>query len=352
MRATLASVALAGLCCLSGQAAGSQRPRVPSTDYDALLHAYRSGDADAAIRQVGDLFEADIEAGFKAFTASPSAKLVSAVAALETEAAFKLRPGQSNTTMDRHVARAASIVEVGTPPKMKRLGSVDLKRSAIEPVSPEFRRLWFFAVITAMEHAGRPVRAEAYLENARLLFPNDAEFLLLSGIAQETRASPRVVDASEGDRKKALGHAEVYLRASMELAPERLETRLRLGRVLQQRGYPVEARTLLTALTDAPDVRIAYLASLFLGGIEDSGGNQAGAAQWYTRAGAIIPSAQAARLAASELQHRAGERQQAAAALPSAIGPNNSADPWWSYSFGEFWRLELFLNALRKMSRT
>jgi tetratricopeptide (TPR) repeat protein len=325
MRATLASGALAGLCCLSGQVAP---PTAPPADYDAILRAYRSGDANAAIRRFGDLYDSQIEAGFKAFTANPAAKLVSTVAALDTEAAFRLRSRQSNIAMDRHLWRAASIVEVGTPPKMKRLGSVDLKRSSIEPVSPEFRRLWFLAVITGMEHAGRPMRAEEYLENARLLFPHDAEFLLLSGIAQETRASGRVANASEGDRKKALGHAEVYLRESLELAPERMETRLRLGRILDERGHPDEARDLLIVVSDAPDLRIAYLACLFLGGIEDAGGNQAGAAQWYTRAGAIIPSAQAARLAASELQHRAGERQQAAAALPSAIGPDNSADPW------------------------
>jgi tetratricopeptide (TPR) repeat protein len=344
MRGTLAAAALASIFGL-GQA-------VPGADYDAILRAYRSGDANAAIRRFGDLYDSQIEAGFKAFTAKPLAQLVSAVAALDTEAAFRLRSSQSNEGMDRHLARAASIVEVGTPPKMKRLGSVDLKRSAIEPVSAEFRRLWFLTVISAMELAGRPRRAEDYLENARLLFPHDAEILLLSGIAQETRASGRVANASEGDRKKALGYAEVYLRESVELAPERLETRLRLGRVLQQRGHPVEARALLTALSDAPDARIVYLASLFLGSIDDAGGNQAGAAQWYARAGVIIPSAQAARLAASELQHRAGQRQQAAAALPSAIGPDNSADPWWSYLFGEFWRTELYLNALRKLSRT
>lgn len=333
-------------------AGGLQAPPGPGADYSAILHAYRSGDADAAIRALGDRYDSDIAEAFRTFTAAPPPALVLGVVALHTEAAMKLPPGQSFVTMDQNLARAASIVEIGMPPRMKRLGSVDLKEAAIDPVAPEFRRLWFLAAITALEHAGRPTKAEQYLENARILFPHDADILLLSGIVQEMRASGRVANVSDGDRKKALGYAEVYLRASVELAPERLEAKLRLGRVLQQRGHAEEARSLLTAVSGAPDARIAYLASLFLGGIEDAAGNQADAAKWYTRAGVIIPSGQAARLAASELLHRAGERQQAAAALPSAIGPDNSADPWWSYTFGEFWRTELYLSALRKMSRS
>jgi hypothetical protein len=51
-----------------------------------------------------------------------------------------------------------------------------------------------------------------------------------------------------------------------------------------------------------------------------------------------MPAAQAARLAASELEHRAGQRQKAADTLVGAIGDSNSADPWWTYAFGEHWR--------------
>jgi Tfp pilus assembly protein PilF len=144
----------------------------------------------------------------------------------------------------------------------------------------------------------------------------------------------------------------VYLRESLDLAPDRLETRLRLGRVLSLRGHSAEARTLLSAVAVGPDARISYLAGLFLGGLEDAAGDSTAAAGWYARAAARMPAAQTARLAASELQHRAGERQKAAAVLPAAIGPNNTLDPWWAYLFGEYWRLDLYLDAMRRMARS
>ena len=72
----------------------------------------------------------------------------------------------------------------------------------------------------------------------------------------------------------------------------------------------------------------------------------------YERASGTLPSAQAARLAASELRHRAGERHEAAAAMPAAIGAGNSEDPWWSYLFGEYWRINVYLPAMRKASQS
>jgi hypothetical protein len=332
-------------------AAGSQLPVTTAADYGSLVHDYRSGKAEEAVLRVATLDGQGLEKAFRSFMlTTPSANLLTAAAAMHTEAAFWGRTGATTVEVSHHLGLAAGIVELGTPRKMKRLGAAGLKSPST--VSPQFRRLWFLTVITAMEFSGLIVTAGQYLENARLLFPHDADVLLLSGIAEEMRASNRLANASAGARRTALGYAEVYLRESLELAPARMETRLRLGRVLFQRGHLAEAREPLTAVSGAQDVRLAYLASLFLGGLEDAAGNAAGAAEWYARAAQKIPSAQAAQLAASELRHRAGERQQAADAMPSAIGPNNSADPWWAYLFGEYWRLDLYLDALRKMSRS
>ena len=101
--------------------------------------------------------------------------------------------------------------------------------------------------------------------------------------------------------------------------------------MLSQRDHADQARGLLATVSEAPDARISYLAALFLGGLEDSAGNQAGAARWYARAAARMPTAQTALIAGSELQHRAGARHEAAVALASGIGTNRS-DPWWGYS--------------------
>jgi tetratricopeptide (TPR) repeat protein len=191
-----------------------------------------------------------------------------------------------------------------------------------------------------------------YFENARLLFPDDAEMLLLSGIAEEIFASPRLFSMSAGAHRNALERAEGYLREAVAIAPDRMEARLRLGRVLMQRGRIAEARDLLKSVTGVEDARLFYLAALFLGGLEDEAGHTPGAADWYTQAIARMPAAQAAGLASSELQHRAGERQKAAGTLDAAISEKNTDDPWWGYVFGEYWRTDLLLDALRKMSQT
>jgi tetratricopeptide (TPR) repeat protein len=189
------------------------------------------------------------------------------------------------------------------------------------------------------------------LERARDLLPADAELLRLSGITDEVRASQRVLPIQPDDRQAALTRAEGHLRASLALAPDQSETKLRLGRVLQQRDSLPEARELLTSAARGDDPRQAYLASLFLGRLEDGAGEPARAADWYYKAAARMPSAQVARLAASELRYRAGDRRIAADDLRSAIGVRDADDPWWLYFYGEPWRVDPLLDALREMSR-
>jgi hypothetical protein len=331
-------------------ASGPQRSILPVDAYRALVEQYQSGNADEAVFRAAALDSQSLEEGFTAFMKHPETNLMDAAAAMHAEVALRSHVG--TPWKAHHFGLATTIVEIGTPPGLVRLGSFDFRRSSIAPVSPQLRRLWFLAAITTRQYDGHFGVAKTYLAKARILYPHDAEILLLSAITEEMAASNRLLNSSDGDRRKALGYAEVYLRESLDLAPDRLETRVRLGRVLGQRGHSDEARKLLTALADGPDVRIAYLAGLFLGGLEDAAGDPAAAASWYARAAARIPLAQTARLAASELQHRAGERQKAAAVLPAAIGATNTADPWWAYLFGEPWRVDLYLDAMRKMARS
>jgi tetratricopeptide (TPR) repeat protein len=326
--------------------AAPQQPIEPA-EYAALVQTYHSGDAQAAAEKLGHFDGRRTEAAFRVFIANPPAHLVTAAAALHTEAALR---STSRAVMDQHLALAASIVEAGEAGKIRRHGEA-LKLSLVQTVTPQFRRAWHILVITAMQSAGRIEAADSYLESARALFPHDADVLLLSAITDEMRVSPRLATPKPAGRLAALEHAEASLRESIVLAPDRLETRLRLGRVLQQRGLAAAARDVLTPLGAADDARVSYLASLFLGGIEDEAGNLESAAQWYRHATERVPSAQSARIGASELQHRAGQRDQAAADIRSAIAATKVGDPWWTYQFGEYWRIDVYLGAIRGMAR-
>jgi tetratricopeptide (TPR) repeat protein len=340
---------IAALAMLITMGAARPSPAI-ADDYAAIVRAYRDGDADAAVARLVALDRQRLETDFRLFTKWASPGLAAAAAALHTEVALRPRVAITVRMADVHLELAASIVEAGLPPTIPLLGPRMPKGSDLREMPQHFRRLWYLAVLTAMEQQGR-LKVE-YFERARLLFPHDAEILLLSGIAEEVFASPRLLTLSAGARRNALERAEAYLRDAIAIAPDRMEARLRLGRVLAQRGRAAEARDLLTGVTGIEDARLPYLAALFLGGLEDEAGNTAGAAQWYAKATAGIPAAQAARLASSELQHRAGERQKAIDTLDSAIGEKNVDDPWWAYVFGEYWRTDLLLDALRKMSRS
>jgi tetratricopeptide (TPR) repeat protein len=337
-------VALLVLFCVRADAALAQQA------YAGVLLEYLTGDADAAVEKVRKLDRSEILAGLYAFNTTRSRMVLPGAAALHTEAALRQSlAGTPGTVFDLQIATA--LVEFGEGVKLKSNSQYSIKPVAAAPVSAEFRRLWYCAVIEVLLDNGKAQFADAYLGHAQALFPANAEIQLLAGISEEMRASPRISNLSAGDRRDESKRAEAHYRRVLAINPDRLEARLRLGRVLQQRNAMTEARAMLTPLVETPDARIAYLAQLFLGGIEDATGKADAAAALYDRAAALIPNAQTARLAASELRHRRGERQAAADAVPAAAGDANTFDPWWTYVFGEYWRRDLLLDALRKLRR-
>jgi tetratricopeptide (TPR) repeat protein len=309
MRA-IAAIVLAAACLRAVPAAAQDQ-------YAAVLLRYLTGDAGAAVTELAALPYAEINAGVEAFDGTRSRLILTGAAALHTEAAFR-RDGQ--LASDYHLQIATAIVEFGEPAKGVKSNSrpKSIAPRFAQPVSDEFRRLWYCTVIQALESSVMLNRADNYLARALALYPGNPELRLLAGTAEEMRASPRTSNVSGGARRRALDQAEKEYRAVIAVEPDRGEARLRLGHVLQQRGAFAEARALLTPLTDARDSRIAYLALLFLGGVEDHEHHDDQALALYLRA--------VSRMSA---------------------GPGNDFDPWWTYAFGEYWRVDLLLSAIR-----
>src|SRR5262249_14899868 len=153
-------------------------------------------------------------------------------------------------------------------------------------------------VITGLENLAQLKPANDYVRDALALYPDNGEIQLLAGVGDELLGSPRTSALTDSDRQRALHDAEQHFRAALAAQPDRMEARLRLGHVLQQRNGFTEARTTLQPLVDVSDGRIAYLALLFLGGVEDGDGHADAALAAYDRAAALLPTGQAARLAA------------------------------------------------------
>jgi hypothetical protein len=330
--------------CLRAGAADAQQV------YAGVLLEYLTGDADAAVAKLGTLDRGEILAGLKAFDTTRSRLVLPGAAALHTEAALRAQL-EGVFGVNFHLQIATAIVEFGEHGKLKSNTPLAINPAYAAPVSNDFRTLWYCTVIGVLLNATRLKTADAYLNHALALVPANAEIRFLAGVEKEMRASPRTSGLSAGDRRDALKAAEAHYRFVLTARPDRLEARLRLGRILQQRHELTDARALLTPLTTVADNRIAYLALLFLGGIEDATRNPDAALAAYDAAVARMPTAQTARLAASELRHRKGDRHGAADAVPAAIGDGNAFDPWWAYIFGEYWRADMMLAALRKLRR-
>ena len=334
---------LLAFVCLRPNAAGAQQV------YAAVLLEYLTGDATAAIDKMRHLGHDEILAGMEAFNQTRALPVLRAAAALHTEAAFRKRPDLQLDEFQLEIATA--IVEFGEKRHHKSNSPYAISPVFAAPVPDDFRRLWYQSVILELEDSTMYPKVEGYLAHGLSLYPEDGELQLLAGVNEEMRGSPRTMGLNAGSRRSAIRDAEKFYRAALARLPDRLEARLRLGRVLQQRGELADARVQLAPLVAAEDARIAYLSSLFLGGVEDASGNLDAALALYDKAVARVPIAQAARLAASELRHRRGERQAAADAVPPAAGDANIGDPWWTYVFGEYWREESLLDALRQMKR-
>ena len=191
---------------------------------------------------------------------------------------------------------------------------------------------------------------EFHLLDARRVLPRDAGIRFYSGVLHEVFASPTAQGVREsanlprGSRfliespERELREAEAYLRRALDLEPDRLEARLRLGRVLEQLEQPGRAvAELRRVAANTDDNLLLYYARLFLGSAEEALGHIDAAREFYEGAAALYPGAQSAPLALAQLMRHSGDRSSAVRAIlavvtPGGAGDRASSDPWWQYA--------------------
>jgi tetratricopeptide (TPR) repeat protein len=243
----------------------------------------------------------------------------------------------------------------------RRLGTAIAGQS-----DPAFMREAVLCQVAALTHAEEFERARWALDAAFHTWPDDADLLLARGSLWETVFERRSREWM-GNQPWAERYESLTLERLAQLAVadfERAagsagsqpEARLRLGRMLMLRQNYSDARPVLErARTEASDQYLRYLASLFLGQLDERVGQYSDAERAYRAAYQQYPAAQAVTLSLARLLILRGAHAEADALLLAMFearrSPGETPDPWPLYDFAQFWRLEQRLANLRALIR-
>jgi VWFA-related protein len=368
------------------QAAAAQTPRVgrdqmarppvaeppPRPALLASANRYRQGDRDSAReawpeerlrREVADLKrwqrrsstcgDCEERREFEAFPFEAAAMLLTErdVEERDATAGFEETPSLPAPLLDA----ARQILELVPDPERRR----------------RFERPWLLAVALHLFQRGQWPLALRYSELGLQRYPDDPRLLLAHGSFLETQgtwglraaSSASLPDAPQGRRdaiakqaaasRAEMAEAESSYRRALAADPGLLEARVRLGHVLVGMGKPKKAVPELEGVIADPDadVRVSYLAWLFLGAIREAEGKPKDAVPAYQAAIDLLPDGQAAYVGLSHAFHRLGERAASLAPLRGSLaraGRRSDLDPWSVYPWGQSHEVGGRLEALRR----
>ena len=231
-----------------------------------------------------------------------------------------------------------------------------------DPVADDFVRRWYIAGAAYMMRI-RNIEP-AHFTRGLQLFPDDPDLLFFAASAHESFAGVRTQsvmrllkarrDVSFGvkDEGAELRQAEQLYKRALDRNPKFVEARIRLGRVLGQRGRHDEAIEQLKQGLTIGEPLLQYYANLFLGGEFEAQGNGAEARRSYERAAAIEPLAQSPLFGLSRLADQAGDgaaaREAVARVLKLPPKDYERADPWWVYEVAQSRDVDLLLADIRR----
>jgi len=298
-------------------------------DYRALVDEYRK-DGRPQVEQLLAAPAADVESEVRGAVAPSSGwpwEDIRAAAMLHTEAGLRAQKNNDSRGAEVHVTLAQKlldrVVELSRPQK-------------------DFAIRWYDVVprmLRTLAGGGLGARVEAYGESKWGRDPARASYV--RGLGFEATAAREGVIPEPGETSVFSGstRVEAYLVPAAEAFADALKqdeglrcAALHLGRVRLLQGQRDEAAALFRSALDDVDPAVAYLASLFLGSLEERGERYAAAEQLYRDAVRRIPWGQSAPLALSELLSRTGREPEAREVLAGRLKLHGIVEPLWAYA--------------------
>lgn len=189
------------------------------------------------------------------------------------------------------------------------------------------------------------------VQHARRIYPQSAEFMLVSGVLAEAQGGPRSAGAREIG---LLAHdPEVFWQAAkddyerlLSITPNRADARVRLGRVLLELGDQQAAIVQLKrALAASTSLDTTYLAEMLLGRARYESGDASAAIAAFEAAQGMMPEC-AGPILFRSLIHLPSVVDQSRSTADALTERRVCVDPWWSYDYGSAATLPDLLSAL------
>ena len=326
MRAPL----LLAACCLamSGAPLSANAVDHGPKAYTDAVRAYQHGDVVSAAITLTSWSQRDLEEAGAAVLATHDWELVEAAAVLHTEITRRELIADP-TTAALHLAIAEALVR-------------EIPSSQSSPFQPR----WYAFAASVFLAETNPKGARLLIDRGLRAASRDPTLHVMSGAIQEMLAHIENPECSgpgcdtRGPDARAwttLGQAEAEYRRGLDLDPQAIEARLRLGRVLFLQNRRTQAREELETVTQtSTNVRWRYLAHLFLGALDDYESHFTDARREYEAALKLGPEHQTPYIALSFAEQMTGAGDRARQTIDTLVRLPRAAtvDPWLNYESG------------------
>lgn len=305
-----------------------------------LLQLYEDGDFDAVWQALESAVEVQVDTLRDALKREGEAwinaagneqrdrrRLTAAVFALEL----------SGAALDQHWAMAQEILEWACRQMRLRRRGTDVERT------------FHLAAIAVIEGAGDVKALDLHVGHVRSRFSNEPRILLARAYKSEReywRLYRTIAGGVDGGAPSIVAPA---LKRAAERRENTREVALRLGFLALQKDLFDVALAELAKVPPGDDPGQLYLAHLMTGWVHEKLKKPAEAEAAYRRALATVPLAQSAVLHLAAILYETDKRDEANLLVEQMLAADPPPqDPWRIYGYGDYRRLPLLIEQLRK----